>query len=182
MRRQVLEAAAPLLARSALLNTELYFKSQRSGLRIVQVPVAHHPRTAGVRSGARLIPILRAVRDLVWLRLGWRAGGGRHRLPLPKTDEGLSETVVEWRAWRPAEPVAGAADTQRGVAHLARTPVDEMDAASIPGQLGQAIDHLAHTGRLAGADVDHALDSIPQRQQIRSRDVAHVDEIARLPS
>ena len=77
MRRQVLEAAAPLLARSALLNTELYFKSQRSGLRIVQVPVAHHPRTAGVRSGARLIPILRAVRDLVWLRLRlarrWRA-------------------------------------------------------------------------------------------------------------
>src|SRR6266576_1201772 len=77
MRRQVLEAAAPLLARSALLNTELYFKAQRSGLRITQVPVRHYPRVAGVRSGARLIPILRAIRDLVWLRLrlarGWRA-------------------------------------------------------------------------------------------------------------
>lgn len=76
MRRQVLEAAAPLLARSALLNTELYFKTQRSGLRVVQVPVHHYPRVAGVRSGARLIPILRAVRDLIWLRLrlarGWR--------------------------------------------------------------------------------------------------------------
>jgi glycosyltransferase involved in cell wall biosynthesis len=77
MRHQVLEAAAPLLARSALLNTELYFKAQRSGLRITQVPVRHYPRVAGVRSGARLIPILRAIRDLLWLRLrlarGWRA-------------------------------------------------------------------------------------------------------------
>ena len=69
MRREVLTAATPLLARSALLNTELYFKSQRSGFRIQQVAVNHYPRVAGVRSGARLIPILRAIRDLVWLRL-----------------------------------------------------------------------------------------------------------------
>lgn len=69
MRRRVLEAAQPILARSALLNTELYFKAQRSGLRIRQIPVEHYPRVAGVRSGARLIPIMRAIRDLVWLRL-----------------------------------------------------------------------------------------------------------------
>jgi len=77
MRREVLDAASPLLARSALLNTELYFKCQRSGLRVQQVEVNHYPRVAGVRSGARLIPILRAIRDLVWLRLRlarhWRA-------------------------------------------------------------------------------------------------------------
>jgi len=87
MRRRVLEAAAPLLARSALLNTELYFKSQRSGLRIPQVPVRHYPRVAGVRSGARLIPILRAIRDLLWLRLrlarGWRAPA--HARPVPES-------------------------------------------------------------------------------------------------
>jgi glycosyltransferase involved in cell wall biosynthesis len=81
MRRRVLDASAPLLARSALLNTELYFKSQRSGLRIRQVPVSHYPRVAGVRSGARLIPILRAIRDLMWLRLRlarrWRAPTGQ---------------------------------------------------------------------------------------------------------
>lgn len=69
MRRQVLDACSPLQARSALLNTELYFKSQRSGLRIQQVPVPHYPRLAGVRSGARLVPIMRAIRDLFWLRL-----------------------------------------------------------------------------------------------------------------
>src|SRR6266567_3070033 len=72
-----LAAASPLLARSALLNTELYFKCRRSGLRIQQIAVSHYPRVAGVRSGARVIPILRAVRDLVWLRLRlalhWRA-------------------------------------------------------------------------------------------------------------
>ena len=87
MRRQVLEAAAPLLARSALLNTELYFKTQRSGLRIAQVPVRHYPRVACVRSGARLIPILRAIRDLVWLRLRlarrWRAP--THARPVPES-------------------------------------------------------------------------------------------------
>jgi len=86
MRHEVLAAAAPLLARSALLNTELYFKCQRSGLRIQQVAVHHYPRVAGVRSGARLIPILRAIRDLVWLRL---------------------RLARQWRAPSPAAPVPG---------------------------------------------------------------------------
>ncbi len=69
MRRQVLVASAPLLARSALLNTELYFKTKRSGMRVAQVGLTHHPRLAGVRSGGRLLPILRAVRELVRLRI-----------------------------------------------------------------------------------------------------------------
>jgi len=70
MRREVFEAASPILARSALFNTEIYFKSRRNGFRIVQVGVDHHPRIAGRRSGGRLVPILRAVRDL--LRLRWQ--------------------------------------------------------------------------------------------------------------
>ena len=69
MRRSVLDAATPIRARSALLNTELFFQARRSGLRIEQVEVPHYPRTAGVRSGARLGPILRAVRELVVLRV-----------------------------------------------------------------------------------------------------------------
>ena len=87
MRREVLEAAAPLLAGSALLNTELYFKCQRSGLRVVQVAVHHYPRVAGVRSGARLIPILRAIRDLVWLRLrlAWRWRAPSLAAPAPES-------------------------------------------------------------------------------------------------
>lgn len=69
IRRELLQVASPILARSALLNTELYFKAKRSGLVIRQVGIQHHPRVAGVRSGGRLIPILRAVRELVRLRL-----------------------------------------------------------------------------------------------------------------
>ncbi|HUY24807.1 MAG TPA: glycosyltransferase family 2 protein [Candidatus Saccharimonadales bacterium] len=69
MRRQVLELAKPILAHSALLNTELYFKAERSGLTIRQVGITHHRRIAGVRSGGKLIPILRAIRELVRLRL-----------------------------------------------------------------------------------------------------------------
>ncbi|MGH7665790.1 MAG: glycosyltransferase family 2 protein [Candidatus Dormibacteria bacterium] len=68
MRRRLLEVASPIQARSALLNTELYFKAERSRLVVRQVGLTHHPRIAGVRSGGRLIPILRAVRELVRLR------------------------------------------------------------------------------------------------------------------
>ncbi len=69
MRREVFDAAVPILARSALFNTELYFKAHRNGFRVVQMGIPHHPRIAGRRSGGRLIPIARAVRDL--LRLRW---------------------------------------------------------------------------------------------------------------
>ena len=68
-RRELFTQASPLLARSALFNTELFFKAQRLGYRVEQVPVRHLPRVAGRRSGARLIPILRALRDLVVLRM-----------------------------------------------------------------------------------------------------------------
>lgn len=69
IRHDLLVAASPIRARSALLNTELYFKAQRSGFRIVQVGIQHHPRLAGRRSGGRLLPILRAMRESVRLRL-----------------------------------------------------------------------------------------------------------------
>lgn len=73
MRRSVLERTAPLISRAALINTELYFKASRAGFRIAQVGIPHHPRLAGVRSGGRVRPILRAIRELVVLR--WRLRG-----------------------------------------------------------------------------------------------------------
>ena len=66
--RDVYTAAAPLRSRSALFNTELFFKAQRLGARVAQIPVRHHRRVAGSPKGARLVPIIRALRDLVWLR------------------------------------------------------------------------------------------------------------------
>ena len=69
LRRELYAQASPLLAHSALFNTELFFKAQRLGYGVEQIPVRHLPRVAGRRSGARLVPILRALRDLVLLRL-----------------------------------------------------------------------------------------------------------------
>lgn len=69
LRSEVFADASPLLARSALFNTEMFFKAERLGYKVTQVPVHHLPRVAGRRSGARLRPILRAMRDLVVLRV-----------------------------------------------------------------------------------------------------------------
>jgi len=57
-----------LNSRSALINAEMYWKVGRLGGRYVQVGVPHHPRTMGRRSGGRLIPILRASKELVQIR------------------------------------------------------------------------------------------------------------------
>lgn len=90
-RREFYVQASPLLAHSALFNTELFFKAQRLGYGVEQMPVRHLPRVAGRRSGARLIPILRALRDLVLLRLRlatqWR----------PHTTRAAARTAA--RAW-----------------------------------------------------------------------------------
>ena len=67
MRREVLDTV-DLRARSALLNTELYYKARRAGFRIAQCPVPHHPRRAGRRSGARPRAILRAIKELIVFR------------------------------------------------------------------------------------------------------------------
>jgi len=56
-------------SRSALMNAELYIKAQRSGRRVAQVPVPHHPRQMGVRSGARPRAIVRAIKELVLFRV-----------------------------------------------------------------------------------------------------------------
>ncbi len=57
-----------LNSRSALINAEMYWKVGRLGGRYVQVGVPHHPRTMGRRSGGRLIPILRASKELIQIR------------------------------------------------------------------------------------------------------------------
>jgi glycosyltransferase involved in cell wall biosynthesis len=57
-----------LHSRSALINAELYWKVQEHGGRYVQVGVPHHPRRMGRRSGGRLIPILRATKELAEIR------------------------------------------------------------------------------------------------------------------
>ncbi len=64
-----------LHSRSALINAELYWKVQEHGGKYVQVGVPHHPRRMGRRSGGRLIPILRATKELAEIR--FRGSGSR---------------------------------------------------------------------------------------------------------
>jgi glycosyltransferase involved in cell wall biosynthesis len=64
-----------LHSRSALINAELYWKVQEHGGSYVQVGVPHHKRRMGRRSGGRLIPILRAMKELAEIR--FRGSGAR---------------------------------------------------------------------------------------------------------
>ena len=83
--RALWNAVTPVRARSAVFNPEIFFKAHRLGFRVVQVPVEHLPRVAGRRSGGRLIPIARAMRDVLrlrlWLAMHWRPEGARPEHP-----------------------------------------------------------------------------------------------------
>jgi glycosyltransferase involved in cell wall biosynthesis len=57
-----------LHSRSALINAELYWKVQKKGGTFAQAGIPHHPRRMGTRSGGRLIPILRATKELIEIR------------------------------------------------------------------------------------------------------------------
>ena len=63
---------------SATFSAELLIKARRCGYRVVERPVTHRPRRAGSATGAKLHVILRAFRDLLWLRL--------HLDPCPKPE------------------------------------------------------------------------------------------------
>jgi dolichol-phosphate mannosyltransferase len=74
--REVWDGVTPIRARSAVFNPEIFFKAHRLGFRVIQVQVEHLPRLAGRRSGGRLIPVARAMRDVIRLRvslaMSWR--------------------------------------------------------------------------------------------------------------
>ncbi len=74
-RREVFERVplAGVRSNGAFFSAELLIRMQEARLRIRQVAVPHHPRTWGVPKGASPKVILRAIRDLLWLRLRlWR--------------------------------------------------------------------------------------------------------------
>jgi glycosyltransferase involved in cell wall biosynthesis len=86
MRREVLDSLT-LEARSALINAELYYKARYAGWRIAQVPVPHHPRVAGRRSGARPRAIARAIKELLVFRVRIRRSlPPRHIAGIPRRE------------------------------------------------------------------------------------------------
>jgi glycosyltransferase involved in cell wall biosynthesis len=73
LRRNSLERIEPLVSEGAVISAELLVKLQRSGARIKQVGIPHHPRVAGKPSGGDPRVIARALRELFRLRSSLRA-------------------------------------------------------------------------------------------------------------
>lgn len=57
--------------RGAFISSELLIKAKRAGFKIVEIPVSHFPRKAGVGTGRNLNVIIRSFVDLfnLWLKL-----------------------------------------------------------------------------------------------------------------
>jgi glycosyltransferase involved in cell wall biosynthesis len=67
-RREVWESVR-VKSGGATFSAEFLVKARRKGYRVKELPVTHYPRTAGSPTGGNPRVILRAFRDLVWLRL-----------------------------------------------------------------------------------------------------------------
>jgi glycosyltransferase involved in cell wall biosynthesis len=72
LRRSSLEGIDPLVSEGATISAELLVKLQRSGARLKQVGIPHHPRVAGKPSGSDPRVIARAFRELFRLRRSLR--------------------------------------------------------------------------------------------------------------
>ena len=59
----------------ATFSAEFLVRAREKGFRFAEVPVTHYPRTAGNPTGAKPHVILRAFRELIWLRLNLGRGG-----------------------------------------------------------------------------------------------------------
>jgi glycosyltransferase involved in cell wall biosynthesis len=68
IRRDVIQACH-LESNGALINAEMLIRLRAMRARIIEVPVTHLPRVAGTPTGARLSVILKAMRDILLLRL-----------------------------------------------------------------------------------------------------------------
>jgi glycosyltransferase involved in cell wall biosynthesis len=67
-RRDVLDRVR-VRATGATFSAEFLIKARRLGYRVVEHRVSHYPRPAGEPTGARINVIVRAFRELLWLRL-----------------------------------------------------------------------------------------------------------------
>jgi glycosyltransferase involved in cell wall biosynthesis len=67
-RRAVNELVPKIVSRSALIPAELLARAKSLGLRVTEVEIEHHPRTAGQQTGAKPSEILRVQLDLLRLK------------------------------------------------------------------------------------------------------------------
>jgi glycosyltransferase involved in cell wall biosynthesis len=67
--RDALDRIGPLTASGAVISTELLVGARRAGIPIIEIGVDHYPRRAGSPTGASPRVILRALRELLILRV-----------------------------------------------------------------------------------------------------------------
>lgn len=68
LKRTVWERVSPLECSGLMVWSELIWRAQSAGFRIVQLPVQHRPRRHGQPKAVRLRTIAEALRELAWLR------------------------------------------------------------------------------------------------------------------
>ena len=67
--KEVVKKVSPLEAqRGPFISSELLIKAKLSGFKIVQIPISHFPRRAGVSTGASFRVILSGLKDLIRLK------------------------------------------------------------------------------------------------------------------
>jgi glycosyltransferase involved in cell wall biosynthesis len=69
LRRDALKLIGPLDSDGAVISTELLAKARQAGITITEVPVSHYPRLGGRPTGASPRVILKALWELVELRV-----------------------------------------------------------------------------------------------------------------
>ena len=75
--RDALDRVGPLTASGAVISTELLVGVRRARIPMAQIGVHHYPRRKGSPTGATVGVILRALRELLELRVRtWRQGRG----------------------------------------------------------------------------------------------------------
>jgi glycosyltransferase involved in cell wall biosynthesis len=64
VKKEVIDKIPRLESEGAMISAELLVKAQKMGFKIAEVPVSHHPRRAGIQTGANLKVISRAFLEL----------------------------------------------------------------------------------------------------------------------
>lgn len=86
LRQSTLDRLGPLVSDGAVISAELLVKLERSGARVKEVGVPHHPRVAGKPSGGNPRVIARAFRELFRLRRMLRSSSSAAEARVPTSE------------------------------------------------------------------------------------------------
>ncbi len=76
-----------MISKGALINTEIYARMKRLGMKVIEVPVTHYARIEGHATGAKISVIVNALRELIKLYLKLHHEGLEIRTEKPSVKE-----------------------------------------------------------------------------------------------